>query len=247
MEQNAVELCQELIQYRFTNPELLSLALTHASVAPIRTQSNERLEFLGDSVLGLVVCSELYEKNADLLEGEMTRVKSAVVSRVTCAQIAEEIGICQTLSLGKGMAVPSGLPQSVAAAVFEAIIGAIYVDGGLAPARLFILRNVAPHIENALADEHQRNYKSLLQHMAQRHYSRTPEYQLLDEKGPDHSKCFEIAVCINGRQFPSAWGKSKKEAEQKAAMQAFEELTATLGPKAALGLDSDELGDIPAK
>jgi len=221
VDQIALQKCQELIDYHFSNPDLLGMALTHASVAPTRLQSNERLEFLGDAVLGLVVCSELYNSYDELMEGEMTKMKSSVVSRQRCAAVAEELGICELLFLGKGMVTPERLPQSVAAAVFEAIIGAIYVDRGLEPARRFVLEHLQPYLADALVNEHQNNYKSLLQQHAQHRWGTTPDYQLLDEKGPDHSKCFEIAAAIAGRQFPSAWGKSKKQAEQKAARRAL--------------------------
>ncbi len=223
VEPTVLQRCQLQLGYEFQDPELLNVALTHASVAASRAMSNERMEFLGDSVLGLVVCQELYESYPDSLEGEMTRVKSAVVSRQTCAEVAEDVGLPEMLLLGKGMKQPE-LPMSVAAAVFESLIGAIYVDGGLAPARQFILSHLRPRIEAAMASEHQQNFKAKLQQYAQRRWGKTPEYQLLDEKGPDHSKCFEVAVGIDGRQFPSAWGPSKKEAEQKAAFQALSEL-----------------------
>jgi ribonuclease-3 len=208
--------CEALIGYHFRDADLLAQALTHASVAPTRAESNERLEFLGDSVLALAVCQALYQR-----EGEMTKIKSAVVSRVTCAAIAEGLGLCQLVSLGKGMAKPGAMPLSVAAAVFEAVVGAIYLDGGLEPARDFVLRHIRPYIDEAMTTDHQKNYKSLLQQYAQREWTVTPDYRLLDEKGPDHSKCFEVAVWINGRQFPSAWGKNKKDAEQEAARRAL--------------------------
>jgi ribonuclease-3 len=223
VESQTLRQCEETISYTFKNPALLTLALTHASVACRRLDSNERLEFLGDAVLGLVVCDELYSTNEEIQEGEMTRIKSTVVSRVTCALIAEESGLAKSLFLGKGMA-DEGMPQSVAAAVFEAIIGAIYIDGGIEPAREFILRHVRPHIAEALDIEHQQNYKSLLQQYAQREMGFMPQYYLLDEKGPDHSKCFEMAAVIGGRHFPTAWGKNKKDAEQKAALRALVEL-----------------------
>ncbi|HUS46805.1 MAG TPA: ribonuclease III [Phycisphaerae bacterium] len=224
MEAGALQHCQALIGYNFSNPDLLQLALTHASVALTRTESNERLEFLGDAVLGLAVCHELYSSQKDLLEGDMTKIKSAVVSRQTCANIAEETGISELVETGKGMTDQAGLPMSVMAAVFEAIVGAIYLDGGLEPAMRFILRHARPHIDEALTDEHQRNYKSALQQHAQRLYNTMPQYLVLDEKGPDHNKAFEVAVVINGRSFSSAWGKSKKEAEQEAARKALMEL-----------------------
>ncbi len=223
-QQEAINQCQELLGYQFSNSEILARALTHSSVAHNRQDSNERMEFLGDAVLALVVCHELYDHCDELAEGEMTKVKSAVVSRNTCAIVANELGICDQLFLGKGMSRQSELPVSVSAAVFESIIGAIYLDGGLEPARDFILRHISPHIAEALANEHQQNYKSMLQQYAQRRLGLTPEYQLLDEKGPDHSKCFEVAVAFDGRHFPSSWGMTKKQAEQGAAYQALAEL-----------------------
>jgi len=220
----SLQQCQDVIGYQFGNPSLLAQALTHASVAPTRLDSNERMEFLGDAVLGLVVCDELFTSQRELLEGEMTKIKSSVVSRQTCAIIAQQLNLMPLLSMGKGMERPGGLPQSIAAAVLEAIIGAIYLDGGLDAARTFVLEHVRPCIQKVLDDQHARNYKSILQQYSQSHCSRSPEYHLLDEKGPDHSKCFEIAVTVNGRHFPSAWGMNKKEAEQEAARRALVEL-----------------------
>ncbi len=221
VEPDTLQQCQKIIGYEFADLQLLSVALTHASVAPTRAESNERMEFLGDAVLALAICHELYDHPDTLLEGEMTRMKSSVVSRHTCAIIAEQMGIAELILLGKGMGPHSGLPMSVLAAVFEAIIGAIYLDGGLEAAGKFILTHVQPHLEEALANEHQQNYKSMLQQLAQRRWNTRPEYLLLDEKGPDHSKCFEVSVVIDGVHFPSAWGMSKKEAEQEAARQAL--------------------------
>jgi ribonuclease-3 len=222
--QETLQQCQEIIGYRFSAPALLSQALTHSSVAPSRQESNERLEFLGDAVLAIVVCHELYDHVDDLTEGEMTKIKSAVVSRQTCAEVAHETGVCEQLFLGKGVSQRGGLPVSVAGAVFEAIIGAVYLDGGLAPARDFILCHLRPHIAKALANEHQYNYKSMLQQYVQRQWADTPQYHVLDEKGPEHSKCFEVAVSIGGEHFPSAWGMTKKQAEQEAACLALTEL-----------------------
>ena len=224
MDTSSVETCQEAIGYSFRDRELLALALTHASIAATRVESNERLEFLGDSVLALVVCQDLYQRSNDLQEGQMTKIKSSVVSRRTCAEIAEGLGISRLLFLGKGMPASDDLPQSVTAAVFEAIVGAVYLDGGLDAARRFILDSVRPFIDEAFATEHQQNFKSLLQQHSQRRWGLTPEYRLLDEKGPDHSKCFEVAVSVGGRHFSSAWGTNKKEAEQEAARRALTEM-----------------------
>lgn len=224
MDPFALQDCQQLLGYEFSNPEILALALTHASVAPTRVESNERLEFLGDAVLGLVVVDELYTRHGELLEGEMTKIKSAVVSRRTCSAMAKELGVCKHVALGKGMAESAKLPMSVAAALFESLVGALYVDGGLDVARDFIIRHIRPFIDEAIEGQNRMNYKSRLQQYAQKRWNRTPEYHLLDEKGPDHSKCFEVAVSLDSRYFPSAWGMNKKDAEQKAAMKALLEL-----------------------
>ena len=224
MDEAALDKCQDVLQYEFSDRRLLAQALRHASTAANRLDSNERLEFLGDAVLGMVVCNELFQANADLLEGEMTKIKSLVVSRQVCARISEESGLSDLLSLGKGMPGGQGLPRSVAAAVFESVVGAIFCDGGFAPAQEYVLRMVRPRIAAAIEDEHKANFKSMLQQVAQRKWGATPEYQLLDEKGPDHSKCFEIAVVVGRKHFPSAWGTNKKEAEQSAARRALVEM-----------------------
>ena len=214
----------ELLGYTFRNESLLTEALTHASSADSRLASNERLEFLGDAVLGLVVCEYLFHTHPDLLEGEMTKIKSAVVSRRVCASISQQIGLESLLNLGKGMSGRPALPSSIAAAVFESIIAAIYLDAGMDEAKAFILRHMEPFLRDAAASAHQHNFKSVLQQYAQRHLPCNPEYVVMDEKGPDHSKCFEVAVEVDGRRFTSAWAKSKKEAEQQAALNALREM-----------------------
>jgi ribonuclease-3 len=220
---------QELLGYRFTDPDLLASALTHASRADDRLSSNERLEFLGDAVLGLIVCDELFARYPEYLEGEMTKIKSVVVSRRVCAEIADDSGLTRMLQLGKGMPENDGLPGSLRAGVFESCIGAIYLDGGLQAARDFILPKLTQYIQQAAESEDKENYKSFLQQYAQKYLDATPRYEALDEKGPDHSKCFEVAVVINARRFESAWAPSKKEAEQRAALLALQELN--LAPK----------------
>ena len=224
MDSDLLENAQTIIGYSFSDLPLLEMALTHASVASNRLDSNERLEFLGDAVLGLAVVHRLYDLQSDLLEGEMTKIKSSVVSRMTCAKIADAIGLCDLMSLGKGMSGQGKAPRSVSAAALEAIIGAIFVDGGLEPASEFIHRHVDPYIDEALENEHQDNFKSMLQQHAQQVFNAAPDYHLLDEQGPDHSKCFEVAVVIDGHFYPSAWGINKREAEQKAARMALVDL-----------------------
>ena len=225
--------------YSIHRPDLFVAALTHASVANTRLESNERMEFLGDAILGVVVCESLYDRFPDLLEGDLTKIKSAVVSRKVCAEIAEGIGLADLLQMGKGMNEHNGIPGSLKAAVLESFVAAIYLDAGFDEARRFILEHMTPHIDGAAASTHQNNYKSQLQQHAQKCLSATPQYEALDEQGPDHSKCFEICVTINGRTFPSAWGPSKKEAEQKAARRALEDLGAFPGDIPLSGAPTD--------
>ena len=215
---------QEVLDYRFRDISLLEKALMHASAAPERLKSNERMEFLGDAILGVVVCEELYNQFPDSPEGELTKIKSVVVSRRVCAVIAEKLGLDNFLSLGKGMSERADLPLSLKAAVTEAIVAAIHLDSGLEEARRFILKHISGSIDEAAESDDQENYKSSLQQYAQQVLACTPQYEALDEQGPDHSKCFEVCVSMNGRRFASAWGTSKKEAEQKAALLALLEL-----------------------
>lgn len=220
-----LEKLQQRIGYKFKDESLLLAALTHASGAEHRLASNERLEFLGDAILGAVVCELLYRQFPDYLEGDLTRIKSVVVSRLTCAKLSETLGMQEFLILGKGMITHPSVPSSLLADVFESLVAAIYLDGGDAMARQFIAEAIGPEIELVAGGEIGSNYKSLLQQLAQREHGITPTYQLLDEKGPDHSKCFKIAAQIGADRFPPAWGRNKKEAEQRAARNALNQLS----------------------
>ena len=241
MDQKSIRTAERLLGHRFSDEELLVRALTHASLADSRLQSNERLEFLGDAVLGVVVCEYLFDRYEDRLEGELTKIKSSVVSRLTCADIAKELGLGELLLLGKGMSDRRVLPRSVEAAVYESLIGALYLDGGLDAARRFILKHLTAAIEQAAGSGHQRNFKSVLQQTAQDLFGLTPQYIVLDEKGPDHAKCFEVGVEIGARRFKSCWGASKKQAEQQAALEALLELgVAEQGPDDEVTLCRDE-------
>lgn len=224
MDAQEIAAAEELLGYTFKDKAKLSHALTHASVAPSRLESNERLEFLGDMVLGMVVCEYLFNRYEDLLEGDLTKIKSSVVSRRTCATVALELRLEELLRLGKGMDGQRNLPRSIVAAVYESLIGAIFLDGGLDAARVFVLAGMKSHIEHAADSGHQSNFKSVLQQTVQQEFSTTPQYVVLDEQGPDHAKCFEVCVEIGARRFPSTWGASKKQAEQQAALEALLEL-----------------------
>ncbi len=224
MNQEALQQVEQVIGYKFFTRNLLAKALTHSSAADNRLLSNERLEFLGDSILAVVICQILFERHPHYLEGDLTKMKSMLVSRNTCAQVAGELGLQEFLKVGKGLASDRALSGSLAAGLLEAIIAAIYVDSGFGAARSFILRTFGPSINRADAEQDHGNFKSLLQQYAQQQFNTTPIYELLDEKGPDHDKCFECQVVFADRHFLSAWGRSKKEAEQKAAFNALAEL-----------------------
>ena len=222
--------CERRIGYEFTDIGQLRSALTHASGAEHRLASNERLEFLGDAILGAVVCELLYQQYPQYLEGDLTKIKSVVVSRQTCAKISEALGMQEFLILGKGVTTHPTVPPSLLADVFESLIAAMYLDGGDPAARQFVERFIGPEIELCEGGELGGNYKSLLQQLAQREHGTTPTYQLLDEKGPDHSKCFKIAAQVGSERFQAAWGRNKKEAEQRAARNALSELNSETPP-----------------
>lgn len=215
---------EQVLGYQFKSADLLKEALTHASIANHRLNSNERMEFLGDAVLDLIVCEALYRRFPEFLEGDLTKIKSAVVSRRTCAEVSKETGLVDLLIIGKGIHSRDQMPGSLAAAVYESIVAAIYLDGGFDVVKEYVLRTMTPKIEQISGTMHQQNFKALLQQHAQKFLGGTPIYELMDEKGPDHSKCFEVCVSVDGRRFTSAWGPNKKQAEQKAALLALEEL-----------------------
>jgi ribonuclease III len=226
----ALEKLEKRIGYTFKEKNLLFSALTHASGAEHRLASNERLEFLGDAILGWVVCDMLYHRYPEYLEGDLTRIKSIVVSRQTCAKISHALGMQEFLILGKGMTTHPSIPPSLLADVFESLVAGIYLDGGIEPARNFIEDFIGAEIELAASGEMGFNYKSLLQQLAQREQGMTPTYQLLDEKGPDHSKCFKIAAQVGSTLYQPAWGRNKKEAEQRAARNALSQLVGDAPP-----------------
>ena len=224
MDKEALRQIEQIIGYKFLKSDLLVQAFTHSSAVDNRLLSNERLEFLGDAILAVVICQTLFERFSSYLEGNLTKMKSLLVSRSTCAKVAEQLGLQKFLKVGKGMTSSQSLSGSLSAGLLEAIIGAIYIDGGFDDAHSFILKTFASFIDRADAEQAHGNFKSLLQQCAQERFNTTPVYILLDEKGPDHNKCFESEVVIAERHFLSAWGTNKKEAEQKAAFNALVEL-----------------------
>lgn len=222
--------CQKILGYEFKDSEILLRCLTHASAARTRLESNERMEFLGDAILGASVCETLFERYPQASEGELTRIKSVVVSRATCARLIRQLELDQFLILGKGITMSSQTPNSVLATAFEALIGGIYIDGGYAAAVEFITRVIDRDITRAAESSVGVNYKSLFQQRVQKHLGETPVYRVLDERGPDHSKYFQVSAIVGEVDFPPAWGPSKKIAEQHAAQNALSHLNGDKPP-----------------
>lgn len=212
--------------HTFTNIALLELALTHPSCTVEPLTDNERLEFLGDSVLALAVNEHLFHTMPDQTEGELTRIKSSVVSTVTLARVSRRLGLADYMRLGKGLGGRGALPDSVHANVTEAVFAAIYLDAGLTPVKGLIVRLLEPEIAAVTAAAGSENAKSQMQELAQREYGCQPRYRLLREKGPEHGKVFVVAVELRGRIFPEFSAHTKKDAEQGAARLALEAIAA---------------------
>ncbi len=213
---------------RFRRHDLLNLAFSHRSFAhedQHHAANNERLEFLGDSILGLVVAEHLFRTYMDKTEGELAKIKSFVVAEDSLADIALDLGIQHCLLIGKGEENSGGREKkALLADAFEAVIGAWYLDAGLVAAEKFILQWMIPEIEKVLANKHRRDYKTLLQELCQKQLKTYPKYQVLERSGPDHKKVFRVEVIVGEKHFGPADGHSKKEAEQKTAAIAYTEL-----------------------
>lgn len=226
--------CQEGLRYAFKGVSLLEKALIHTSCKLEYNGSNERLEFLGDAILGMVISGYLYKAFPGLSEGELTRIKSVVVSQPILAKVGNELNLGLYITAGKGLHNKQGLlPRSIIANVFEAIIAAVYLDGGISAASDFILRNLMEDIELTSRDEHMRNYKSLLQQYCQKNLNTTPQYKLIAQHGPDHGKTFEVMVMIKDDTYGQGRGMSKKEAEQLAAKETLDVIACGKGHRAA--------------
>ena len=216
------------IGYKFQNITLLQNALAHSSYANERwhdsLKSNERLEFLGDSVLGMVVAEHLYRNFPDRPEGELTRMRADMVCETSLAAIAEQIGLGQHLLLGHGEETGGGRNRaSILADAVESVIAASFLDGGMAAARSFIERFVLNHVP--VRQLTNKDYKTALQELVQQKKNQTITYRLVGESGPDHDKTFLVEVSLNGTVIGEGTGTSKKRAEQDAARAALEQLS----------------------
>ena len=219
---------EEKLGYTFQNRTLLENALTHSSCANEsrgKLQSNERLEFLGDSILGMVVADHLYRNHPDLPEGVLTRTRAALVCEDSLVVVAEELGLGEYLRLGKGEEAGGGRNRpSIRADAVEAVLAAVYLDGGIGSARKIIQKFILSREVAGLTKP--QDYKTALQELVQRENGQVLAYRLVGEEGPDHNKRFFVEVTLNGSPVGAGSGRSKKEAEQMAAKAAVEKLNA---------------------
>ena len=222
-----MEALEEKLGYRFTNRAFLENALTHSSYAnehrAAGVPSNERLEFLGDSILGLVVADHLYRTRPDLPEGDLTRIRAALVCEGSLVQVAQALDLGSYLKLGKGEDHGGGRARpSIQADAVEAMLAAVYLDGGIGQVRKLIHRLVLDQEQEKTAAG--RDYKTALQELVQRESGQVLQYRLTGQEGPDHDKRFFVEVDLNGAPLGAGTGRSKKEAEQMAAHAAIQAL-----------------------
>jgi ribonuclease III len=218
---------EQALRIRFRDRSLREAALTHRSFAFEQgvQPTNERLEFLGDAVLGLVITDLAYRSFPHLSEGELAKLRASVVNMSVLAEVATELGLGEAVLLGKGEQLSGGRQKaSILADAMEAVLGAVYMDHGLDAAGEIIRRLFWPRMEAYARGEGGRDYKTDLQELAAQDFGRIPDYRVV-ERGPDHQKEFTATVYVGGRELGSGVGRSKKEAEQQAAREAFTRLT----------------------
>ena len=218
---------EKRLQYVFRRPELLSTALTHRSYVnenpQAELQDNERLEFLGDAVLGLCVSDLLMKKHTDFDEGTLSKIRSLLVNEKPLAELAAGLGLGQCLLLGRGEDASGGrTKESLLANAFEAVIAAIYLDAGFSRTKAVLKKVMAPLLSDETLAAHSFDYKTALQELCQKRYKAAPVYTLLSESGPDHDKTFEVEVSAGANMKQSGRGKSKKDAQKQAAQKAWE-------------------------
>jgi len=216
---------QSRLGYFFQDQTLLKEALTHRSFCEERGSSYERLEFLGDSVIGLVISQFLYENFPRKTEGDLTKIKASLVSEMTLTQVAQFISLGEYVQMSKEEEKAGGREKpSIISDAYEALVGAVFLDGGLSPARRTVEKHILSRISEITQDEAFRNYKGELLEYLQARGRRLPRYEVLEEEGPDHEKEFTIAVLVKGDEWGKGSGTTKKEAEQNAARMALEKL-----------------------
>lgn len=220
-----MESLEAKLNYKFKNIDLLKNALVHSSYAnEIRNGvfSNERLEFLGDSVLSIIVAEHIYNKYPNMPEGELTRLRASLVCEKSLCFFSRELNLGDFLLLGKGEVKNGGRERdSILADAFESVLAAIYLDGGMNAAKVFVQNTVLRDLKQHKSDDSFKDYKTTLQEIIQRNPEESINYILIDESGPDHDKQFTVAVHLNSNVIGQGVGKSKKQAEQMAARQAL--------------------------
>jgi ribonuclease-3 len=225
-----LSLFQKKAGLRFRRSDLLDLAFCHRSFVNETTEdidNNERLEFLGDSVLGIVVADYLFRLLPDRPEGDLAKIKSHVVSEDALADIALQLGINEIVHVGKGEELSGGrTKKALLSDSMEALIGAWYLDAGYDKVARFILYYLKAPIDTVLADRHRKDYKTLLQEIVQKRHHSYPKYMLDRKTGPDHERTFWMSVVVHGDTYGPGTGGNKKSAEQEAARLAYESLTA---------------------
>jgi len=231
MARSFIDEAQQAIGYRFHRPELLEEALTHKSYVNEQKapgeKDNERLEFLGDAVLSLIVSEHAVASLPGSPEGDLSKLKAALVSEVSLAKVARGLGLGSLLRLGRGEELNHGRDKpSLLANAFEAVLAAVYLDGGLNAARDFAVRACADELAQLAEPTGGRvgDYKTTLQEWCQKRFDALPQYVTVRETGPDHQKLFEVQVTIQGEAMGTGIGRTKKEAEQMAAKQAVEQI-----------------------
>ena len=217
---------EKKLNYTFRNPALLSEALSHSSYAnehrSAHLNSNERLEFLGDSVLGFVTAEFLFAAHPDLPEGDLTRIRAALVCEQSLYEVARKLELGKYLKLGRGEEAGGGRERtSILADATEAVFAAVYLDGGIGAASQLIHRVLLDAEREEVVEERRRDYKTALQELVQRTPGRTITYRLVEETGPDHCRVFVMEVSVDGQVSGRGEGRSKKEAEQAAAKTAL--------------------------
>lgn len=223
-----LEEVEERLGYEFTNKDLLLMALVHRSFVnehkEMNGRHNERLEFLGDSVLGLFIADYLYHRLPGHPEGQLSQLRSRLVDANSCAQYLQKLDLQNYIQLGRGEKMTEGKSKtSILADAFEAVVGAIHIDGGWSMAKSFLLCHLEAVIESVIGSP-PRNYKAELQDYSQKHFHKAPVYKVMQESGPDHAKVFHVIVLLNDKEAGLGIGASKKEAEQRAAFEAMTKL-----------------------
>ena len=220
---------EKKLNYTFRNPALLGEALSHSSYAnehrANHLNSNERLEFLGDSVLGFVTAEFLFTQHPNLSEGDLTRIRAALVCEQSLYEVAKKLELGRYLKLGRGEEAGGGRERtSILADATEAVFAAVYLDGGIAEASALIHRVLLDVEREEIVEERRRDFKTSLQELIQRQADQVLSYRMIGEQGPDHAKIFQAEVLLNGEPLGSGFGRSKKEAEQSAAKAALQTL-----------------------